>query len=56
MTEDSADGGREHDGGHKPEAPTALGALQDIDVETAPHELGPSAIVRSADLFRGRCR
>ena len=53
MTEDSADGAREQDGGHEPEAPTAIGAFEHVDVETAPHELSPGAIVRGDDLLRG---
>ena len=34
MTEDSADGARKQDGGHEPEAPAAIGALEHVDVET----------------------
>ena len=33
MTEDSADGAREQDRGHEPEAPTAIGAFEYVDVE-----------------------
>ena len=55
MTEDSADCAREHDGGHETQAPAAVRALEHIDVETAPHELGPGAIVGSGDLLRGGC-
>ncbi len=44
MTEDSADGAREQDGGHEPQAPAAVGALEHIDVEAAAHELGPRAV------------
>jgi hypothetical protein len=40
MTEDSADGAREHDGGHKPQPATTRRALEHIDVEAAAHELG----------------
>ena len=55
MTEDSADCAREHDGGHETQAPPAVRALEHIDVETAPHELGPGAIAGSGDLLRGGC-
>jgi len=53
MPEDSADRCRQHDGGNEPQAPAAVGALKDVDVETAPHELSPGAIVGSGDLLRG---
>ena len=53
MTEDSADGVREQDGGHETKAPAAVRALQDVDVGTAPHQLRPGAIVGSGDLLRG---
>jgi len=53
MPEDSADRRRQHDGGHEPQPSTTGRALEHIDVETAPHELSPGAIVRSGDLFRG---
>jgi len=53
MPEDSGDRCRQHDGGHEPQAPAAVGGLEHVDVETAPHELSPGAIVRSGDLFRG---
>ena len=56
MTEDSADGAAEQDGGHEAEAPTAIGAFEHVDVEPAPHEISPGAIVRSADLLRDRGR
>ena len=52
MTEDSADGAREQDGGYEPEAPTAIGAFEHVDVEPAPHELSPGAIVRGDDFPR----
>jgi hypothetical protein len=55
MTEDSSDGAREQDSGHEPEAPTAIGAFEHVDVEPAPHELSPGAIVRIDDLLRNAC-
>jgi hypothetical protein len=45
MTEDSADCAREQDGGHETKAPAAVGALEHVNVETAPRQLGPAAIV-----------
>ncbi len=56
MAKNSTDGAREHDGGHEPQAATAVRALEHIDVEAAAHELGPSAIVRSVCLPRAACR
>ena len=56
MAEDSLNGGRKHDGGHEPQAAAAVGALEDIDVEAATHQLGPGAIVRTGDLPRAACR
>ena len=56
MAEDSADGAAEQDGGHEAEARTAVGAFEHVDVEPAPHELGPGAIVRGDNLPRGRGR
>jgi hypothetical protein len=41
--EDSADGAGEQDGSHETEAPAAVGALEHVDVETAPHEIGVAA-------------
>jgi hypothetical protein len=35
MAEDSPDGAREHDGGHEPQAATAVRALEHIDAEAA---------------------
>ena len=55
MMEDPADGAREQDGGYEPEAPTAIGAFEHVDVEPAPHELSPGAIVRIDDLLRNAC-
>jgi hypothetical protein len=43
MAEDSADGAGEQDGSHETEAPAAVGALEHVDVETAPHEIGAAA-------------
>ena len=48
MMEDPADGAREQDGGHEPEPPNAVRAVQHIDVGIAPDELGPGAIGQQA--------
>ena len=55
MMEDAANRAYEHDGGHEAHAAAAVGALEDIDVEAAPHELGPRAIVRAGDLRGAAC-
>ena len=55
MVKNSPDGARKHDGGHEPQAATAVRALEQIDVEAAAHELRPGAIVRAGGLPRAAC-
>ena len=55
MTEDSADGAREHDSRDETHAAAAVGALQHVDLETSAHELGPGPIAWAGDL-RGSAR
>ncbi len=50
MPEDAANRAHEHDGCHETHAAAAGGALQDVDLEPAAHELGPGAITWAGDL------
>ena len=57
MTQDPADGAREHDSRDETHAAPAVGALQHINREAAAHELGPGPIAWAGNLpgsARGR--